>query len=79
MISVKKATSQKEMKQFVKFPFSLYKNNPYWVPPIINDELASFDKNKNPVFEHANAKFYLAFKNNKVVGRVAAIMNTYEI
>ncbi|CAM1372572.1 GTP cyclohydrolase [Tenacibaculum xiamenense] len=79
MISVKEITSKKEMKQFVKFPFSLYKNNPYWVPPIINDELASFNSNKNPVFEHAKAKFLLAFKNGKIVGRVIAIINTYEV
>ena len=44
------------MKQFVTFPFSLYKDNPYWVPPIIKDELQGFDKNKNPVFEQVLLK-----------------------
>jgi len=67
------------MRQFVKFPFSLYKNSPYWVPPIINDEIASFDQTKNPVFEHANAQFFLAYKNNAIVGRIVAIINTYEV
>lgn len=79
MITIKEINTKKEMKQFVKFPFSLYKNNPYWVPPIINDEIANFDKTKNPVFEHANAQFFIALKNNKIVGRVVAIINTYEI
>ena len=46
MISIKEASTKKELKQFVKFPFGIYKNNPYWVPPIINDELAVFDKQK---------------------------------
>ena len=79
MITVKEITSKKEMKQFVLFPFSLYKNNKYWVPPIINDELATFDKTKNPVFEQADAKFFLAYKNDTIVGRIAAIINNHEI
>lgn len=79
MIQIKEITTKKEMKQFVKFPFSLYKNNKYWVPPIINDEVESFDKNKNPVFEHAKARFFIALKNDTIVGRVAAIINTYEV
>lgn len=79
MIQIKEITTKKGMKQFVKFPFSLYKNNKYWVPPIIKDEIESFDKNKNPVFEYANARFFLALKNNKIVGRIVAIINSYEI
>ncbi len=72
-------TSKKEMKAFVKFPFELYKNNNYWVPPIIKDELETFNKKKNPVFKHANARFFVAIKNDKIVGRVAAIINAIEI
>ena len=79
MINVQEIFSKKELKQFVKFPFSLYKNNPYWVPPIINDELAGFDKTKNPAFDNAEARFFLAYIDNKIVGRVAAIVNLTEI
>lgn len=79
MIEIKEINTKKEMKQFVKFPFSLYKDNKYWVPPIIKDELANFDKHKNPVFEHANARFFIALKNDEIVGRIAAIINTYEV
>ncbi len=79
MIEIKELTTKKEIKQFVKFPFSLYKGNKYWVPPIIKDEVDNFDKNKNPVFEHAKANFFIALKNEQVVGRVVAIINTYEI
>ena len=78
MIQLQEIHTKKEMKQFVTFPFSLYKNNPYWVPPIIADEMESFDKTKNPVFEHAIARFFVARKNNKIDGRVAAIINKYE-
>lgn len=79
MIHVKEISGQREMKQFVKFPFSLYKGNPYWIPPIIKDELESLNKEINPVFEIATARFFLAYKNDTIVGRVAAIINTYEI
>ncbi|MDH3321783.1 MAG: GNAT family N-acetyltransferase [Flavobacteriaceae bacterium] len=79
MVTIKEISTKKELNQFVKFPFTLYKNNKYWVPPIINEEVASFDKTKNPVFEHADARFFLAYKNNKIVGRVAAIINLKEI
>ena len=79
MITIKEAVTKKEMTAFVKFPFSLYKDNKYWVPPIIADELESFDKTKNPVFENAEAYFYLAYKNNVIVGRISAIINWGEV
>lgn len=79
MISIKEATTPKDLKKFVTFPFSLYKDNAYWVPPIIKDEMETFDKSKNPVFKDADAQFFLAYKDNKIVGRVAAIINHLEI
>ncbi|WP_395050703.1 GTP cyclohydrolase [Flavobacterium sp.] len=79
MITIKEAITKKEMTDFVKFPFSLYKDNKYWVPPIIADELESFDKTKNPVFENAEAYFYLAYKDNEIVGRISAIINWGEV
>jgi hypothetical protein len=79
MITLQEMTSKKEMKAFVEFPFKLYKNNAYWVPPIINDEIESFDKTKNPVFQHADARFFVALKNNEIVGRIAAIINYTEV
>ncbi len=79
MISIKEAISKKELTDFIKFPFSLYKNNKYWVPPIITDELETFDKTKNPAFDNAEAYFYLAYQNNKIVGRIAAIINWSEV
>ena len=79
MISVKEAKTPKEMKAFVRFPFSLYKDNPYWVPPIINDELETFNKDCNPAFQSAQAQFFLAYEGTKIVGRVAAIINHVEV
>ena len=79
MIVIKECISKKELTNFIKFPFELYKKNPFWVPPIIADELETFDKTKNPAFDNAEAYFYLAFKKNKIVGRIAAIINWKEV
>ena len=79
MITIKEAKTKKELKEFIKFSFDLYKDNPYWIPPIINDELEGFDKTKNPAFEHAEAYFYLAYRDNKIVGKVTAIINWQEV
>ena len=79
MITIVEANTKKLLTDFVKFPFSLYKNHPYWVPPLIADELETFDKTKNPAFKTADANFYLAYKDGKVVGRIAAIINWDEV
>ena len=80
MITVKKINSKKGMLDFVKFPFSLYKNSKTWVPPLISEELATFDPEKNPAFENCEATFYLAYNDEHiVVGRIAVIINHYEI
>lgn len=79
MIVIKEADTPALMKDYVTFPFSLYKDHPYWVPPLINDELETLDKTKNPAFDGAEAKFYLAYIDGKIVGRMAAIINRDEI
>jgi len=79
MIQIIEANSRKLLTDYVKFPFSLYKNHPYWVPPLISDELETFDKSKNPAFDNAEAYFYLAYKDNQIVGRIAAIINWEEV
>jgi hypothetical protein len=79
MITIKEARSKSEMKDFVMFPFQLYKDNPNWIPPIISDEIDSFNPRINPAFEHAEAYFYLAYRDGKIVGRTAAIINWSEV
>lgn len=79
MIEVKKVTNKKELKQFVTFPFKLYKDCQYWVPPLIKDEMETLDKAKNPVFKNAEATYFLAYKNGSIAGRIAVIINHLEI
>ena len=79
MIEIVTVENKKQEKDFVMFPFKLYKGCDYWVPPIIKEELESMDKTKNPVFKNAEAEFYLAYKDGKIAGRIAAIVNWVEI
>ncbi|WP_378188253.1 GTP cyclohydrolase [Aquimarina sp. W85] len=79
MITIKEITSKGDLATFVKFPFELYKDSPYYVPPIIKEELDVLNPSKNPVFQNSEAKFFLAYQNNKVVGRIAAIINWIEV
>ncbi|REG88028.1 GNAT family N-acetyltransferase [Winogradskyella sediminis] len=79
MITIKEATSKKDLKAFVRFPFSIYKDSKYWVPPIIRQELETFNKDKNPIFKDAEARFFLAYKGEDIVGRIAAIINWLEV
>ncbi|GAA4282019.1 GTP cyclohydrolase [Gaetbulibacter aestuarii] len=79
MITLKEVQSKSDLKAFVKFPFKIYKDNPYWVPPIISQEMNSFNKKENPVFEDAAARLFLAYKGKEIVGRIAAIINWAEV
>ncbi|MEN8886964.1 MAG: GTP cyclohydrolase, partial [Winogradskyella sp.] len=79
MITIKEISTKKDLKTFVKFPFRLYKNSKSWVPPIIAEEVRTLNKDENPVFKDAEARYFLAYKNNEIVGRVAAIINWLEV
>ena len=76
MIQIKKVTTKKELKTFIRFNYELYKENPYSVPDLYDDMVSTFTREKNPSFEFCEADYFLAYDaNGKVVGRVAAIIN----
>jgi GNAT superfamily N-acetyltransferase len=74
-IVIKKVTTKKELKTFVRFANKMYKGNKYYVPSIVFDELNTLDKTRNGAFEFCEAEYFLAYKNDVPVGRVAAIIN----
>ena len=78
-IDIKKVSSQSDYHTFVEFPFTLYRDNPFWVPPLVKDEIETLDPQLNPVYQNATASLFLAYKNGEVVGRVAAIINWIEV
>jgi hypothetical protein len=72
-IIVKEVLNKKDLKTFVKIPFPMYKGNPFWVPQLIRDDMEVFNPAKNPAFDNADARLFLAFKDGRPVGRIAAI------
>jgi hypothetical protein len=74
-VTVKNVTNKSELNQFIKFPFKIYKGDPYWVPPLLMEQKTLLNKQKNPFFKDAEAEYFLAYKNGEVVGRIAAIKN----
>ncbi|MCU7619197.1 GTP cyclohydrolase [Chryseobacterium sp. PBS4-4] len=77
-VSILEVKTPYELKQFVKFPMDLYKNNPYYVPSFIKDELNVWNSQENPALQYSEAKQFLAFKNSKIVGRIAVVINHKE-
>lgn len=74
-IIIKEVTTPKQLNAFVDFPYTLYKNHPYYVPPLKFDEKGTLRKDKNPAFDYCEARYWLAYKDGRVVGRIAAILN----
>ena len=74
-LKIKDVTNQKELRSFIQFPFELYRGNPCWVPTLFFDELNTLDWKKNPAFDHCQARYWLAWQEGHIVGRVAAILN----
>ena len=74
-ITIKEVSGKKDFNRFFKFPSMLFKGNPFWVPQLIGSEKNNFNPKKNPAFEFCKCKMFLAYKNNNIVGRVAAIIN----
>lgn len=75
MVEIKKVTDVKGLDTFIQFYYDLYRGNQYYVPFLYFDEVETLRKDKNPSFECCEADYFLAYKEGKVVGRVAAIIN----
>ena len=66
-IRIKEVQSKHDLEAFIKFPMNLYKDNQYYVPPFINEEKETLDVSKNPVFKDAEARYFLAEKEGKIL------------
>jgi len=74
-ILVKKVSTKRDLRKFINYPFTLYKGNTCWCPPLRFDEKKTLSRKQNPAFEFCDAEYFLAYKGNEIVGRVAAIIN----
>ncbi|MBK8945998.1 MAG: hypothetical protein IPM32_12110 [Ignavibacteriae bacterium] len=72
---IKEVENKSDLRKFIDFQFKLYRNNKFWIPPLIKDEFLSLERDKNPAFEFCDAKYWLAYKNDEIVGRIAGIIN----
>jgi hypothetical protein len=74
-IKIKIVQSNKDIDTFIKFAWKIYKNDPYWVPPLIYDKKKILNRAHNPFFQHAEMEMFLAERDGELVGRIAAIKN----
>jgi hypothetical protein len=74
-IKIKKVATNADLRKFIHFPFTIYSGNKYWCPPLRLDEKQTLRKDKNPAFEFCEAEYWLAYKDKKLVGRIAGIIN----
>lgn len=74
-LKVSEATSRKDKLRFVRMVWDLYIDEPNWTPPLEMDRMRLIDEKRNPFYKHAEAKFWLAEDDGKVIGRIAAIIN----
>ena len=74
-IEIKQVTTRRELKRFIRLNYEMYKDNAFAVPDLYEDMLKTFSRDKNPAFEFCEADYFLAYKEGRLVGRVAAIIN----
>jgi hypothetical protein len=75
MVDVQEVHSSADLKKFVAFPETLYRHHPYYVPKLVSDELNTLRRDRNPAFDHCQARYWLAYRNGTPVGRIAGIVN----
>ena len=76
-ITIREISGKKALKKYVQFNIDLYKENPYAVPPLIFDEVGTLSPDKNPAFEFCESVYYMAYDEEKPVGRIAGICLLY--
>lgn len=75
-MEIRKVSTKKELNDFIKLPYNLYKNYELWVPPLISDQKKFFNPKLNPYYQHSEVQLFVAYKDNKPVGRISAQTNT---
>ena len=74
-IEIKEVLTKKDLWKWVRFPNQLYKNSEFFVPFLEDDEFNTFSKDKNPAYDFCETKLFLAYKDKKIVGRIAGLIN----
>lgn len=72
---VEPVKDRKGLRKFIRLPWRIYQNDPYWVPPLLSEQKVLFNQSKNPFYQHARIELFLGIRDQKVVGRIAAFVN----
>ncbi len=75
MLTIQECRTTAERRAFVTFPWRVYRNDPYWVPPLISERMAFFDPQRNPFYQHAEVALFMARRDGEPVGTIAALIN----
>jgi GNAT superfamily N-acetyltransferase len=78
-VVIRTVLSRRDEKAFIKFQYEIYRDNPTWVPPLLMDRRKLIDRKGNPFYKHSAMEMFLAERDGKIVGRVAAIVNDNHI
>ena len=74
-VQIVEVNNKKQLRKFVSLPNKMYKNVPQFVPAFYGDDMSDWDKSKNPAFQYCEARAFLAYRDGKIVGRIAGIIN----
>ena len=74
-VQIVEVNNKKQLRKFVSLPNKMYKNVPQFVPAFYGDDMSDWDKSKNPAFQYCEARAFLAYRDGKIVGRIAGILN----
>lgn len=75
MLEIREVKTRADLKKFIKFPHILYSRNQYWVPQLMLDEINTLRQDRNPAYEYCEARLWLAYRDGKIAGRIAGIIN----
>jgi GNAT superfamily N-acetyltransferase len=75
VLFIREVSTSQDLRDFIDFPYRLYRGNPCYVPPLKTDEKITLQQTTNPAFDHCVSRYWLAYRDRKIVGRVAGIIN----
>ena len=75
IVKIRQAKSRKELRKFLTFPWKIYKNDPLWVPPILDDRFKTVDSGRGVFFQRGTAEFFTAWKNGELVGTICTAID----
>ena len=67
----------RDRRRFIEFPFNLYQDSPYWVPPLVSDVQFTLNRSKHPFYQHSEADFFIAESEGETLGRIAILNNRH--